>query len=388
MQSKQQRAVLAKVAVAIAAAAGVTGLASCAGTKTGTKTMTVKSFGTLDGKDVQLFTLENENGLSMSVTNYGATVTKLSTPDRSGELTDIVLGFDTLEEYPEKSPYFGCIVGRVANRIAGGTFTLDGADYQLATNNGPNHLHGGVKGLDKVVWDAKPLVSGDGVAFTYRSPAGEEGYPGNLDVVVIYTLNDDNELVVDMKARTDAPTIVNLAHHTYWNLAGQASGDVLGHVLHLNADRYTPTDASMIPNGELISVEGTPFDFRAPKAIGADIARLPGDGGDDPGGYDMNFVVNGAWGEMRLAAMVHEPRSGRGMKVLTTEPGIQFYSGNFLDGFSGKGGASYGKHAGLCLESQHHPDSIHREGMEGWPTIILRPGEEYRHRMVHRFFVR
>lgn len=364
------------------------GLGACAGTNSETRTMTVKPYGELDGQAVQLFTLENANGLSMSVTNYGATVTNLWTPDRAGEKTDVVLGFDTLEEYPEKSQYFGCIAGRCANRIAGGTFSIDGKEYELATNNGPNHLHGGVKGFDKVVWEAAPLETGDAVAFSYRSPAGEEGYPGNVDVVVIYRLTDDDELVVDMKARTDAPTIVNLAHHSYWNLAGHDSGDILGHILHVNAERYTPTDSTLITTGELAPVAGTPFDFRVPKSIGTDIGELPGDGGDDPGGYDMNFVVNKSSGDLRLAAVVHEPTSGRGMEIRTSEPGIQFYTGNFLDGIPGKGGALYVKNSGFCLETQHHPDSIHKEGLEGWPSVILRPGEEYRHRMVHRFFVK
>ena len=363
------------------------GLSACAGTNSETRTMTVKPFGELDGQEVQLFTLENANGLSMSVTNYGATVTHLWVPDRTGETADVVLGFDTFEEYPERSPYFGCIAGRCANRIAGGRFSIDGKEYELARNNGPNHLHGGVKGFDKVVWEAAPLESGDAVAFKYRSPAGEEGYPGNVDVVVVYRLTDDDELVVDMKARTDAPTIVNLAHHSYWNLAGHDSGDILGHVLHVNAERYTPADSTLITTGELAPVAGTPFDFRAPKAIGEDIGELPGDG-DDPGGYDMNFVINGSPGELRLAAVVHEPGSGRGMEIHTSEPGIQFYTGNFLDGSPGKGGALYPKHSGFCLETQHHPDSIHKEGLEGWPSVVLRPGEEYHHRMVHRFFVK
>ncbi len=358
-------------------------VASCSGIRS--MHIAEEPFGEVDGHAVRLFTLKNANGLTAKITDYGAIVTELYVPDRDGELSDIVLGFDTVEEYVDGSPYFGAIVGRVANRIAGGTFELDGKTYTLAKNNGPHHLHGGVRGLDKVVWKAQavPTEHGPSVVLTYRSPAGEEGYPGNVDVTVVYTLTDADELVVDMRATTDAPTPVNLAHHSYWNLAGHASGTILEHVLRVDADRYTPGDADLIPTGEIAPVQGTPFDFRAPRAIGADIDRLPA-AGDDPGGYDVNYVLRGTEAP-RSAARVHEPASGRVIEIETSAPGLQLYSGNFLDGIEGKDGASYGKHTGFCLETQLFPDAIHQRGRPGWPDPILRPGETYHHRMVHRF---
>ncbi|MEX2672342.1 MAG: aldose epimerase family protein [Phycisphaeraceae bacterium] len=351
-----------------------------------------ETFGEKDHQPVELYTLRNDNGMVARITNYGATVTELHVPDRNGQLDDVVLGFDNLEQYMQESPYFGCIAGRVANRIAGGTFVLDNTRYSLATNDGPNHLHGGERGFDKVIWRAEPVqrTAGPAIRMTYRSHNGEEGYPGNLDAEVVYILTNDNELVVEMSATTDAPTPVNLAHHTYWNLAGQAHPDVLDHELMLNAGHYTPVDETMIPTGEQKPVVGSAFDFREIKPIGRDIHNLPASG-DGPGGYDHNFMLRDANmvhelvadQPLRLAARVYEPNSGRVMEILTDQPGIQFYSGNFLDGtLTGKNGAVYGKHAGFCLETQGIPNAVNEPN---FPSIILQPGETYQHRMVHRF---
>jgi len=349
-------------------------------------------WGRVDGKPVSLWTLENGKGMEATITDYGTIVVSLKVPDAKGEVADIVLGRASLDDYVAANPYFGCTAGRCANRIAGGCFTIDGTEYRLATNNGPNHLHGGVKGFDKVVWTGAAAMTADGpsVTFTYRSPSGEEGYPGNVDATVTYTLTYANELRVDLSATTDAPTPVNLAHHSYWNLAGHTSGDILGHELHLPASRYTPTDATLIPTGEFRATRGTPFDFALAKPIGRDIGQLPATA-DDPGGYDQNFVLDrapprqhpedGLW----LGAILRDPGSGRVLVIWTDQPGIQFYSGNFLDGLAGKDGASYGKFAGLCLETQAFPDSVNRQGQDGWPEVVLRPGQTYRHRMVHEF---
>ncbi len=337
-----------------------------------------REFGKADGKTVYLFTLANSRGTVAKIMNYGAILTELWLPDRNDRKADVVLGFDGLEGYLAGHPYFGCIVGRCANRIAGGKFTLDGKTYQLATNDGPNHLHGGVKGFDKHVWDAeaKETPEGPSVSLWRTSPDGEEGYPGTLRAAVTYVLTDADELKIEMTATTDKPTIVNLAHHSYWNLAGHDSGDILRHRLQINADRFTPTDERLIPNGGTPPVEGTPFDFRRGMAVGDDIDVVPG-------GYDVNFVLNGKIGELRWAARLSDPKSGRAMEILTTEPGLQFYSGNFLDGtIKGKGGAVYKRHQGLCLETQHYPDSVNRPE---WPSVVLRPGETYRHVMIHRF---
>lgn len=359
-------------------------LAGCTGKRAAMDTTT---FGELDGQPVRLYTLTNARGNSAVISNYGGIVTELHMPDRTGERADIVLGFDSLSEYQEKSPYFGAMVGRVGNRIAGGRFSLDGTAHQLATNNGPNHLHGGVRGFDKVVWQAERFraADGPGLRLTYLSPDGEEGYPGAVDLVVEYVLTDADELRVVMEATTDAPTPINIVHHSYWNLGGHASGTILDHELMLEADRYTPTDPTLIPTGEIAPVAGTPFDFRTSKAIGRDIGELPGDGADDPGGYDVNFVVKGLPSRLRRAARVADPESGRVMEVWANQPGIQFYSGNFLDGIGGKGDAVYDKHDGFCLETQSFPDSINRQGQPGWPNAVLRPGETYRHVMIHRF---
>ncbi len=342
-------------------------------------------FGTAEGKPVQLFTLKNAKGMVAKVTNYGTTLTELHVPDRNGRMGDVVLGFDSLDRYLQGHPFFGCIAGRVANRIAGAKFTLDGKEYALAANNGPNHIHGGRKGFDKHVWEAEAKETSDGpsVRMWRTSPDGEEGYPGNLAVTVTYTLTPANELRIEFTATTDKPTIVNLANHSYWNLAGHGSGDILGHELEIAADRYTPADAQLIPTGEIKAVAGTPFDFTKPKKIGAEHAKT---GLPNTAGYDHNFVVNGKPGDLRPAVRACDPASGRVMELLTSAPGVQLYTANFLDSKTvGKGGAPYRKHGGFCLETQHYPDSIHKPD---WPSVVLRPGETYRHVMVHRFSTR
>lgn len=346
----------------------------------GEKKMSIEkqAFGkTPDGKDVDLYTLTNTNGLKTQITNYGGIVTTLYVPDRDGKLDDIVLGYETLDEYIVNSPYFGALIGRYGNRIDKGKFTLDGVDYTLATNDGENHLHGGVKGFDKVVWDAEPIESPDGPALklTYLSADGEEGYPGNLKSTVIYTLTNDNELKVEYEAETDKPTVLNLTHHSYFNLAGHGSGDILSHELMLTADNYTPVDEGLIPTGEIRAVKGTPMDFTVPKAVGARIEKVEG-------GYDHNYVLNNSDGSLALAASVYEPKTGRLMEISTTEPAIQFYSGNFLDGSNKGKGAVYNKHNGFCLETQHYPDSPNKPD---FPSVVLKPGEKYTHLTVHKF---
>lgn len=335
-----------------------------------------------DGTEVEAFTLKNTNGLEVRAITYGAIITSITTPDRAGAFRDIVLGFDTLDPYVKGHPFFGAIVGRYGNRIAKGRFVLDKTEYTLATNNGPNHLHGGVRGFDKYVWKAD-VLSENSLRFSRVSPDREEGYPGTLNVEVIYSLTNYNELIVDYAATTDLPTHVNLTQHSYFNLAGQGSGDVLGHEMTINADRYTPVDSALIPTGELAPVEGTPFDFRKPTAIGARIdATHPQI--KSGGGYDHNFVLERQTADrLELAARVVEPKSGRWMEVATSEPGVQFYTGNFLDGsITGKGGASYGRRSGFCLETQHFPDTPNREN---FPTTELRPGERYSSRTVFKF---
>ncbi len=347
--------------------------------------VTTSSFGKLpDGTAVDLFTLTNAKGTKLRVTNYGGIITSLEVADRKGQLGDVVLGHETLEGYVKAHPYFGAIVGRYGNRIAKGRFTIDETTYKLAVNNGPNHLHGGLKGFDKVVWKATPFErEGEvGVIFTHVSPDGDEGYPGRLDARVTYALNDANELAIDYHAKTDKATHVNLTQHSYFNLAGDGSGDVLGHELTLNADRYTPVDATLIPTGTLAPVDGTPFDFRKPTAIGAriDAAHPQIKHG---GGYDHNFVTNRTGGEMALVARVREAGTGRVMEVRSTEPGVQFYTGNFLDGsITGKAGHVYGKRTGFCLETQHFPDSPNQPS---FPSTLLRPDGEYKTRTVFAF---
>ncbi|HUJ09186.1 MAG TPA: aldose epimerase family protein [Verrucomicrobiae bacterium] len=339
-----------------------------------------KPFGKLnDGSQVTLFTLSNVNGVEAAVMNYGATLVSLEVPDRHGKLADVALGFDTLEDYVERnSPYFGCIVGRVANRIAKGRFTLDGVEYRLAINNGPNHLHGGLKGFDKANWKGEfSNTTASSVKFTYVSRDGEEGYPGNLSVTVVYMLTDQNELQIEYTATTDKATPVNLTNHTYFNLAG--SGDVLGYELMIAADQYVAVDDTLIPTGELKSVQGTPMDFTRAVPIGSRFSELDG----EPKGYDHCYVLRHVSRKPSLAARVHDPLSGRTLEVYTTEPGVQLYTSNFLDGtIKGKGGRSYRQHSAFCLETQHFPDSVNKPQ---FPSAILRPGEVYSQRTTFRF---
>lgn len=340
---------------------------------------------TADGASVDIYTLKNTAGMEVAITTYGGRIVSLKVPGRDGKFADVVLGFDNLEGYLGVHPYFGAIVGRYGNRIAKGRFTLDGKQYKLAVNDGANSLHGGLKGFDKVVWTGREVAGGDpSLELTYLSKDGEEGYPGNLTVKVTYTLTSANELRLDYSATTDKDTVLNVTNHSYFNLAGQGQGDVLGHVLQLNASKMTPVDAGLIPTGELKSVEGTPFDFRTPTVIGARINA------DDEqikrgGGYDHNFVVDGAPGTLRPAARVSEPTSGRVLEVSTTEPGVQFYTGNFLDGtVKGKGGVAYAKRTGFCLETQHFPDSPNHPD---FPTTTLKPGAEFKSTTVFKFSV-
>ena len=330
-----------------------------------------------DGQTAHLYTLTNRNGMTMRVTSYGCIIVSLTAPDRDGQFADVVLGFDELEDYIQDSPHFGCVIGRCGNRIAHGKFSLDGKAYTLATNNEPGgipcHLHGGLVAFDQVIWDMEAIMRDDAVGLKchYLSKDGEEGYPGNLDVTMYYWLADANELRIEYAATTDKPTPINLTHHGYFNLAGASGGDILGHELMLAADRFTPVDAGLSPTGELRPVAGTPFDFTKPTAIGARVNE------DDQqlkygGGYDHNFVLSRWDGKLRLAATVREPKSGRFMEVLTTEPGVQFYCGNFLDGHHiGKGDKPYQHRTGFCLETQHFPDSPNQPQ---FPSCILRPG--------------
>jgi aldose 1-epimerase len=335
---------------------------------------------------VEIYTLTNANGVEMRVITYGGIITSLKVPDRSGHFDDVVLGFDTMDGYLKDPPYFGALIGRYGNRIAKGQFTLDGQAFKLATNNGPNHLHGGVKGFDKVLWNAMPADAAEGVSLTLtrRSGDGEEGYPGNLQVSVRYMLTDKNELAIEYRATTDKATPINLTQHSYFNLAAN-NGDILGHQLTLNASRYTPVDSTLIPTGELALVEGTPFDFRVPTAIGQRIAldyvQLK-----NGNGYDHNLVLDRTGPGLERAAFVVEPSSGRTIEIVTTEPGIQLYSGNFLDGtIIGKGGRVYKQRSGFCLETQHFPDSPNRPS---FPSTILRPGQTYASKTVLTFGVR
>lgn len=344
--------------------------------------VTKSSFGTADGKAVDLYTLRNEHGAVAKITTYGGTVTSLKVPDKNGKLVDVVQGYDNLDGYLKSSPYFGCLVGRYGNRIANGKFTLDGKQYTLATNNVPNHLHGGVKGFDKVVWFAKQVKCDEGaaVAFTYRSVDGEEGYPGNLDVTAVYCLSDDNELKVVFTAKTDKPTVCNLTHHSYFNLSG--TGDILDHVVTINADKFTPVSSVLIPTGELRPVAGTPLDFTKPTAIGARI-----NSSDEQikfgGGYDHNWVINKPAGKLGHAATVTSPVTGIVMDVLTTEPGMQFYTGNFLDGtITGKDGQVYKHRSAFCMEPQHFPDSPNQPT---FPTTTLKPGQTYHNTIIYKF---
>lgn len=338
---------------------------------------------TADGTPVELYVLKNGK-MTAKVITYGAIITELHVPDAKGKTTDVVLGFDHLEGYLAGHPYFGAAVGRVANRVAKGKFTLDGKEYSLAVNNGANSLHGGLKGFDKVVWKAEEVANpaGPSLKLTYVSKDGEEGYPGNLTVTVTYTVTEDDALRIDYTATTDKATPINLTNHSYFNLGGPASGNILGHELFLTADKYTPADATLIPTGEIKPVQGTPFDFTSSTPIGARFSQLK----DDPIGYDLNYVLPAGGKEPTLAARVHDPESGRILEMLTTEPGVQFYTGNFLDGtLKGKGGVVYKKHQAFCLEAQHFPDSINQPN---FPSTVLKPGETYTQTTVYRFLAR
>jgi aldose 1-epimerase len=340
-------------------------------------------FGVLkDGTPIHLFTLKNRSGTEAKIMNFGGVVVSLKVPDRNGKLGDVVLGYDNLAGYLKESPYFGAIVGRYANRIAKGKFTLDGVEYTLATNNGPNALHGGLRGFDKVVWEPAVTASaaGPSLQLKYVSKDGEEGYPGNLSITAIYTLTHDNALKLEVTATSDKETVVNISQHSYFNLAGQ--GTILNHEVMMPADRFTPVDSTLIPTGELRPVEGTPFDFRSSTPIGARINQ-PDEQLKFGNGYDHNWVFTRTVGEMGLLARVHEPTSGRVLEVLSTEPGLQFYSGNFLDGsIRGKGGQVYNLRDGFCMEPQHFPDSPNHRS---FPPVVLKPGQVYRNTIVFRF---
>jgi aldose 1-epimerase len=338
------------------------------------------------GKAVEVYTLTNRGGMQVKAITYGAIIQSIRVPDKIGRLTDVTLGYDSLSGYLANPPYFGAVVGRYANRIARGRFTLDGRTYRLTINNGPNQLHGGVKGFDKAVWLGLPIRRGDtvGVRFTHTSAAGDQGYPGTLRVDVTYSLTSSNELIVDYRGTTDSPTPVNLSQHTYFNLASEGTGDILGHLLTIYADRYTPVDSTLIPTGELANVEHTPFDFRAPTPIGARIDQ-PNLQLQNGRGYDHNFVLNRTGPGLAHAVHVLEPSTGRTLDIFSTEPGLQFYSGNFLDGtITGKAGRVYQYRSGFALETQHFPDSPNHPS---FPSTILRPGEEYRSRTVFAFGV-
>jgi aldose 1-epimerase len=335
--------------------------------------ITQADWGEVDGKKVILYTLTNKNGVEVRITNYGATVTSWITPDRSGNKSNVVLGFDSLSGYLAKPPYFGAIVGRYGNRIGKAQFTIDGNTYKLAANNGPNNLHGGNKGFDKVVWDATPSSDNTpSLTLTYLSKDGEEGFPGNLKATVKYTLTDDDELLIQYDAETDKATTVNLTNHSYFNLTGDVGNTILDHTVWIDADKFTPVDNTLIPTGELKAVKGTPFDFTSPHKIGERIASVPG---APPGGYDHNWVLNNQANSLKLVAWVTDSISGRKLEVFTTEPGLQFYTGNFLDGsIKSREGKPIQKNAAFCMETQHYPDSPNKPE---FPSTILKPGDKY-----------
>ena len=347
----------------------------------GTMKIEKESFGkTSEGIEIYRYTCENSAGTRIQVITFGATLVKVEVPDQKGEMKNVVLGFPSLEGYLQRHPYFGSTVGRFCNRIAKGKFTLDGEQYTLATNNGPNHLHGGIKGFDMVVWRADEIEKEDsvGIRLEYTSKDGEEGYPGELEVETVYTLNEKNELRMEYTARTTKPTHLNLTNHSYWNLAGEGEGSILDHLMELNADRFLPVDQGLIPTGELLSVEGTPLDFREPESIGSRLNQIE----SDPVGYDHCYSLRSQDGSLSLAARVKEPASGRVMEVYTTQPGVQLYTGNFLDGSDGAGG--YQQYEGFCLETQHYPDTPNQPA---FPSTVLRPGEIFHQVTIHRFFV-
>ena len=343
--------------------------------------VTQQQFGkTGDGTETTLFTCTNGHGARMQVTDYGARLVALDVPDKNGKLANVTLGFDSAEKYAAHSAFFGCTTGRFANRIAKGRFTLEGKEYKLATNNGANHLHGGTKGFDRYVWKGEAVETKDGVGarFTFRSKDGDEGYPGALDVAVMFLLTDKNEVRIDYVATTDKPTVLNLTNHAYWNLAGAGSGDVLRQKIFIDADNYLPVDDGLIPTGKLAPVKGTAMDFTEPKEIGSRIAETKK--GAPPGGYDHCYVLRGQKGELALAARVEDPQSGRIMEVYTTEPAMQFYTANFLDGDEKNGG--HKQHGAFCLETQHYPDSPNQPA---FPSTVLRPGQTYKQTTVYKF---
>jgi aldose 1-epimerase len=348
--------------------------------------ITLTAYGkTKDGTPVDLYTLRNAKGMEVTIANYGGLITTIKVPDRDGKFGDVALGYDALDGYLKDTPYFGALIGRYGNRICKGKFSLDGQNYTLAINNGPNALHGGLKGFDKVVWAATPSISvkGPSLELNYVSKDGEEGYPGNLTVKAVYTLTDDNGIRLDYTATTDKDTVVNLTQHSYFNLAGQ--GDILGHIVQIHAKRYTPVDSTLIPTGELAPVKGTPFDFTKPTAIGARIGQ------DNEqlkfgNGYDHNWVLNNETGKLKVAAKVYEPATGRVMEVLSTSPGLQFYTGNFLDGsITGKGGWNYKFRNAFVMEPQRFPDSPNHPA---FPTTELKPGETYHNTIIYKFSTR
>ena len=368
-------------------AASLVGCATMS-TSNSSSTITKADFGkTPEGQAVEIYTLHNSQGAEARIMTYGGIVQSLCVPDKNGKLGDIVLGYDNLQGYIDKTPYFGALIGRYGNRIGGAKFTLEGQTYTLATNNNANSLHGGLKGFDKVVWTAKPSVGvhGPQLVLAYVSKDGEEGFPGNLEVTAIYTLTEDNALKLEFTAKTDKPTVCNLTHHSYFNLAGLGNGDILGHVVYINANQTTPVDAGLITTGAFADVTGTPFDFRKPTAIGARI--------NDPDkvlqygpGYDHNWVINKPFGELGLQARVVEPTSGRVMEVWSDEPGLQFYAGNFLDGtIKGKSGVAYQIHTGFCMEPQHFPDSPNKPN---FPTTELKPGQTFHNTIIYKFSVK
>lgn len=339
--------------------------------------ITEKTFGTLpDGEQVRIFTLSNDSSITVKITNYGGIVQSILTPDKNGDIADIVLGFDTLGEYTAKSPYFGCITGRYANRIAKGRFSLENMEYVLAQNNNGNHLHGGNVGFDKVLWKPKISQNKDSVSLelSYLSKDGEEGYPGNLSCKVIYTLTNNDELKIQYYAVTDKATVVNLTNHCYFNLAGHDSGKIYDHLIQIFANKYTEADENLIPTGRIVPLAGTPFDLTSPTKIGDRIKKIAG-------GFDHNYVLNNSGTGLAKAAELYEPSSGRLMQTFTDEPGIQFYTGNFLDGIAGKN-AVYEKHTGLCLETQHYPDSPNNPN---FPSTVLKPKQQYSSQTIYKF---
>lgn len=357
-------------------------LPSCASTGKGEMSINSETWGTTkNGQKVTLYTLRNSHGMEARIMNYGGTIVSLTAPDKSGQFADVVLGFDNFADYEAKNPFFGCIAGRYANRIAKGKFTLDGKEYTLAVNNGPNHLHGGKVGFDKKVWRANEVRRSNavGVEMFYTSPDGEEGYPGKLDCHVTYLLTNDNAMEIEYSATTDKTTIVNLTNHSYFNLAGEGSGSILDHTLKINADKFTPTDDTLIPTGELQAVAGTPLDFTQPHVIGERIGAdfVPLKQGQ---GYDHNFVISDRSG-MRTAARAKDPKSGRVLVVSTTEPGVQLYTGNHLN-VTGKGGHHYSRRDGFCLETEHFPDSPNHPS---FPSVVLQPGDTYHNTCVYKF---